>query len=191
MPKLLDFLMWRKLKGGSGPVYEIPQGWVFLEDKKAYDTGYNPFSDGAKELTLMGSFAVYVKSTTEYRGQIIGGPGLKVYANSSKVRFNNNYAQTDQQWTTEDGACAPDHWNGYATVVTARIKPTDNLMIVSAGFPGHEIQSHNFLFNIPRPGNITLYGTWGVMGVRRFVIYERALSDAEIQAFYDSQVEYV
>lgn len=191
MPNLLDFLIWRKLKGagGSGPVYEIPQGWLLVEDKKPIDTGYNPFADGPHDFTLMAHFATFITQPTNYNLQVIGGPGLKVYCSSTNARFNNNYHQTAQQWTATD-ALDLDVWKCHVAVITVRAKVDEHRLTVTAGFPGKPYQSHDFACTVFRPGNITLYGTYASMGIRRCLIYDRYLSDADIQAFYDSQVEF-
>lgn len=192
MPKLLDFLMWRKLKGagGSGPVYEIPQGWVLYSDKKAVDTGFNPFADGPHDFTLMAHFATFITQPTNYNLQVIGGPGLKAYCSSTNTRFNNNYFQTAQQWTAID-SIEKDTYGNNATVLTVRVKADENRLTVTAGFPGKPFQSHDFGCNIFRPGNISLYGTYGGLGIRRCLIYDHYISDAEILKFYEEQKEFL
>lgn len=176
----------------DGLVYEIEQGWREAEKNKIIDTGIVPFKDGASDFTILFHCVNWVNGSTNWNQNVLTINKLaNIRANQTKVRISNDYSSISGTWTSDNGGVAKDTYGGNASVIAIRCDSKNDKLNLSCGIPTGAIQNGSVTISKYVSGNIAISNNYATYGVRVLRIYNRYLSDKEVEEFFTSQIEYL
>lgn len=174
----------------DGLVYEIEQGWIFAEKDKIIDTGIAPFKDGASDFTILFHCVNFINGSANWNLNVLTINNLaNIRANQTKVRISNDYSALSETWTSDDGGAAKDTYNNNASVIAIRCDSKNDKLNLSCGIPTGVIQNASVTISKYVSGNIAISNNYTRYGVRVLRIYNRYLSDKEVEEFFTSQID--